>query len=259
MSSDVRILYDSDTWDAATITSSSEESDLVDGNVVDDFVGKVWRTTADSAEWIKFDLGAAAKLTCFSLFGFNLTAAATVTLEANATDSWATPSYSQALTIATDSDAVVLERVVLFLDQTYRWWRLTIADAANTDTYVQIGRIKAGEYYEPARTVTDGVGERISDPSQGDSPAGTHTHYRERKAYREIAIQFRFALRVQADKMYAIFRKVGIRTPIVFALDPTNKPSADSMYCHMTGPLPRVKSLVQYYQLGPLGLMEITE
>ena len=73
MSEKIRFLYDADTWDAATISSSSEAGDLVDDNAVHDFVAKPWRTTGDSAEWIKFDLGSAQQITCFCLFGFNLT------------------------------------------------------------------------------------------------------------------------------------------------------------------------------------------
>ena len=109
MASNARILYNMDTWDAATITGSSQaNTDLVPANVVHDHVSKMWRTTGKASENIVFDLGTATNITVFSMFTFNLTASATVTLQANASDSWGSPSYSQALTIATDADGNVL-------------------------------------------------------------------------------------------------------------------------------------------------------
>ena len=87
-----RILYNMDTWDGATITGSSQaNTDLVPGNVVHDHVSKMWRTTGKASENIVFDLGTATKITVFSMFTFNLTASATVTLQANASNSWGRP------------------------------------------------------------------------------------------------------------------------------------------------------------------------
>ena len=114
-----RILYNLDTWDAATVTGSSQaNADLVPANVLHDHVSKLWRTTGKASENIVFDLGTATNITVFSMFTFNLTASATVTLQANSANSWGSPAYSQALTIATDADGNVLQRLVFFLNQT---------------------------------------------------------------------------------------------------------------------------------------------
>ena len=108
-----RILYNLDTWDAATVTGSSQaNTDLVPANVLHDHVSKLWRTTGKASENIVFDLGTATNITVFSMFTFNLTASATVTLQANSANSWGSPAYSQALTIATDADGNVLQRLV---------------------------------------------------------------------------------------------------------------------------------------------------
>ena len=176
MASNARILYNMDTWDAATITGSSQaNTDLVPANVVHDHVSKMWRTTGKASENIVFDLGTATKITVFSMFTFNLTSAATVTLQANASDSWGSPSYSQVLTIATDADSAVHQRIVFFLDQTYRYFRLLLADAGNADTYLQIGRIAAGEYYETTRNINQGFNISMFDPSEGDRVPGRQT------------------------------------------------------------------------------------
>ena len=257
----IRILYDFDTWDAATITSSSEaSSDLADDNVIHDFVGKVWRTTGDTAEWIKFDMGAQTSLTCIGLFNFNLTSAATVTLEGNASDSWGAPSYSQALTIVTDSDSNVFKRLVYFPSGfNYRWARITFADAANSDGYIQIGRIAAGAYYEPPRTISEQYKLAMYDPSEGDVVPGRQTTFRTRNRYRRASVEFSYINQTQADKMYTMFDKVGNSSPLVLVLDPTSRPSKDSMYCYMATPLDLVNLLVSQFGVHQLVFEEKTE
>ena len=245
-----RLLYNADTWDAATITSSSETGDLVDDNIIHDFIGKPWRTTGDSSEWIKFDLATATKLTCIGIFGHNFTSAATVTLEANATDSWGAPSYSQALTIAVDGDSVVFDRLVFFLDQTYRWWRLTVVDAANPDTYIQIGRIMAGEYYEPPRSVSQGFTIAVMDPSEGGGQAGQQAAYRQQPKYRQAQAAFAFINQTQRDKFEALFRKIGRTEPLILALDPSTRASEDSLYCHLASPLSLAHLVAASYNVG---------
>jgi len=257
----MRILYNSDTWDAATITSSSEAGDLVDDYVVNDFLGRPWRTTGDSAEWIKFDLGAATEITCIGLFGLNVTSAATVTLQAHTSDSWASPDLDQTLTVATDSDSTALAQIVYFptANNTKRWWRVTFADAANPDGYIEVGRIKAGAYYEPARGYSDGSSIEWVDPSEGSTVAGTLTAYRERTLYREASLQFRYMTRTQRDKWDAIFRKVGRRKPVVLSLRPATYPTHDSLYCTLSTPMSIVREMVDVHHSGALVWREVTE
>jgi len=256
----MRILYNADTWDAATITASTEaNSDLAGTNVIHDHVAKKWRATGDTAEWVKFDLGGATKLTCVALFGFNFSSAATVTLEANASDSWGSPSYSQALTIATDADSNVLSRLVFFLDQTYQWWRITIADASNADGYVEVGRIIAGEYYEPTRGHRDAFSIDMVDPSEGVRAPGRQTFFKARNKFRRFSVGFDLYDQTQADKLSAIFDKIGTSEPCVVALDPSNRPSKDSGYCYLVTPLNQAHAFVARYNTATLVFEEKTE
>lgn len=248
----VRILYNVDTWDAATVSSSSSTGDLTETNLVDDFLKRAWRSTGVSSEWIKFDLGSATNITCIGLFDFNFTSAATVTLEANATDAWGAPSYSQALTIATDSDGNVIKRLVYFLDQTYRWWRIAIADAGNADGYVEVGRVMGGAYWEPTRTVSEGVKVMYVDPSNAGNADGRQRSVQQLTPFRRASVQFRFVDATQADKLRTVYDKVGRHTPIILALDPTNRPSKDSMFCVFDSGVDTVYALADYYHQGTL-------
>ena len=255
-----RILYNMDTWDGATITGSSQaNADLVPANVVHDHVSKMWRTTGKASENIVFDLGTATKITAFSMFTFNLTSGATVTLQANASNSWGSPSYSQALTIATDADGAVLPRIVYFLDQTYRYWRVLLADSGNTATYLQIGRIAAGEYYELTRNINQNFNITMYDPSEGDRVPGRQTFFRNRNRYRRATVKYNLQSQAQTDKLSAIMLKTGNSRPLVLALDPTDRPSKDSMYCYLETPLSQAHQFIGNYSTAQLVYEEKTE
>lgn len=256
----IRILYDSDTWDAATITSSSETGDLADDNVVDDRVAKPWRTTGVSSEWIKFDLGSAVSLTCLGMFGFNLTSSATVTLQANSIDDWTTPPFDQTLTLVTDTDGNVLERLVHFPSTSaYQYWRVTFADASNSDGYIEVGRIKAGSYYEPSRNFREDFSVAFVDPSQGEEQPGIVGTWRERTIFRQASVSFEFMSETQFREFETLYRKVGKRKPIIVALDPINRPSKMSMYCTLKDTLPLRHILVEQYGTGTIVFEEKVE
>lgn len=255
-----RIVYNFDAWDGATITSSSEAStDLADDNVVHDFVSLPWRTTGDTSEWVKFDLGSATAITCVGIFAHNLTSAATVTLQANASDSWGSPSYSQVLPVATDADGVVVPHIVYYLSQNYRWWRVTFADAANTDTYIQVGVIRGGAYYEVSRNYNSALPVQYIDPSEGAVTPGRQDHKRQRSRYRRATLGFTLQDRTQADKLRAIVTKIGTSKPCILGLDATNYPTAESMYCYMRTPLSLAHRFNQLWDTGSLVFEEVTE
>jgi len=241
--SNVRFLY-THKFDTGTITSSSEaSSSLADDNVVHDFVSKQWRTTADTGQWIKFDLTTPGKITMLAIFGHNLSSGATVTIEANATDSWVTPSYSHAMTW----NALAM---VEFLDQTYRWWRITIEDNGNDDGYIEIGRICAGEYYEPGVNISQELQKKIVDPSFYQESEGRQGYAIDKTPYRTFDVQFTGISRTQQGELETMFRAVKTTGYLALALDPDNYPEADTIYCRMTTPLA--------HALGALGYGDVS-
>lgn len=233
----LEILYNTDTADAATITSSTEVGDLVDDNVVDDDVGKVWRSDTDGgagAEWIKFDMGSAVQMDTLGIFGHNLTSGATVTLQANATDSWGSPTLDETLTLATDADSVVFPKLVdSTFDQTLRYWRLTFVDASNPDSYIELGRVKLGVSYAPPRGFRDGVDISPSDPSEGAPQPGRSTAWREHTEFQRVSLSMPQQTEAQARKMLAMYRKVGKRVPVVLQVDPANYPTEMSFFARI--------------------------
>ena len=258
MSSCARILYNTDIFDAATITASTYIGDLTAANIVNDLLGWAWRSTSTTA-WVKFNLGQARLLTQVSLFGCNFTALAYVYVQANATDVWTSPSYSAAVPVVVNSDGVALRQLTLFLSQTYQWWRISITDTTNTAGYLQIGRVKAGQFYEFPRNMSDGFGITKTDPSEGIERPGTLTQWRQRTPYRRAELSFAHLGATQAAKMNAIVDKVGRHKPLVLCLDPDADPTGLSLYCRLTSPLYTVYELVNVYTQGNLVFEEITE
>jgi hypothetical protein len=104
-------------------------------------------------EWIKWDLGASSNPDIFLAIGkknqaIKISESATLKLQGNATDTWASPSYDQ--TITYDEQALIdlktsgddgLHASAL------RYWRLSIVDKANSNGYVELSNVYLGEYY----------------------------------------------------------------------------------------------------------------
>lgn len=225
----VRFLH-SFIFDSATITSSSEVAGLPDDNVVDDFVAKKWRTTGDTGEWIKFDLGSEKDITMIALFGYNLTSGATVTLQANSEDNWTSAPYSKAITWNERA-------LVKFIAEKYQWWRIYFEDAANPDTYIEIGRICCGAYYMPPVNIDQEVQKKIVDPSFIQESEGRQGYAIEKEEYRVYDIRFTGIDRTQQGALETMFRAVKNINVLVFALDPDNYPEEDTLYCKLITPL----------------------
>jgi len=258
--SKMRLLYNTDTWDAATVTSSSELGSQPDTNALTDYIGAPWRASGDSAEWIKFDLGGATEITQISLLGLSLTAAATVTVEAHTSDSWGAPDLSQVIAISTDADSVVYQRLTAYLtaNNTKQWWRITFADAANPSGRIVVGRIKGGAYYEVPRNIDEGFFVQHADPSEGAQSPGTLAPIRKRTGYRILTVTFSHIVKTQRRKMEAIFSNVGNNTPLVVGYDPDEGESECSMFCRLLTPLNTAYNMINDFGQGALVFEEIT-
>ncbi len=135
----MRFYYDN-KWigTGGTITASSEASGYPVTALDDYIVATKWRATSDSDEWVKIDFGSAVSITDVTIIDHNFTNAATVKIQGNASDSWGSPSVDETITWR---DYIMDKN---FTGGSYQWWRVHIADAANTDTYVELGYLFIG-------------------------------------------------------------------------------------------------------------------
>lgn len=130
----------------AAVSASSAVSTLPAANAVNYLKQKVWRSTGCSSEWLKFDLGSASAIRLMAIIGHNLTSGATIHFQMNATDVWTSPSVD---ITATWNAAMILYEWTA--DQSYRWIRITIADASNPDGFVEVGVAWGGVETSPTR------------------------------------------------------------------------------------------------------------
>ena len=122
-----------DTWQFSTKATYGRERLL-------DFDRKtVWRATGDTSENLVIDLGSAQQVTAFVLSDHNLTSGASIKLQGNAADVWGAPTYDS-------GNITVQDPLYLYLDRTFQYWRVLIADAANPDGYIEAAGLFLGTY-----------------------------------------------------------------------------------------------------------------
>jgi hypothetical protein len=205
---------------AYTLTASSSDTSFPVANLQKYHRGKVWRATAKAAEWVKLDLGSAKDVDSFAMLfpaaGHKFSASPTLKLQGNATDSWATPSVD--ITLSVDATYGIVTHF-FSSTQTYRWWRVTLADASSTYAYVEIGKIVLAKATQLTQLPQLGFTESVSDPSLIDvTPYG--------QVYADVypkrrAVKFSYEYITQADyqSLVTLYRTLGTTTPITVALD----------------------------------------
>jgi len=126
----------------ATLTASSANANYPVANVIALPISKPWRTTGDTSESLLMNLGSAKAFDLVAIVGHNLTSAATITFSAGTTD--ACSDYSTPITWREKTAFKLLSAT-----QTYQYAKITIADAANTYTWLQIGYVVLGAKVSP--------------------------------------------------------------------------------------------------------------
>ena len=160
---------------ATDIQSSSEANGFQMESVLGGSLNTVWRTDSDINQYIWGDLGQARPINFVAVMGHNFRSDQTLTLQCRIDDvsSFASPAFN----VTQDKDDIIgldgasgpfpaLHIFWLPSTITYRYWRLDISQSANPDTYLEVGRILVGEYYEPNYSMDLGYRLIIKDKSR---------------------------------------------------------------------------------------------
>lgn len=107
-----------------------------------------WKSTGIADENIVVNYGAATNITAVALHDHNFSDSATVKFQANASDSWGSPSVDYTFTSITDP-------LVYYLDQTYQYNRWLIQDGSNTNNYLQVGNLMHTTYLQLEKIQAD--------------------------------------------------------------------------------------------------------
>ncbi len=198
------LIAGSRTFDAGTLEASTAvAANYPLSNLLDLQPGRKARFSTPAAVHIEGDLGSAQPLTFAVVIGHNLSAAATVRLRLADTqgDLTADPDFDSGAVDAYPASGKppgeVQHSLLSFAEQSYRWWRIDIADSGNPDGYVQIGRVILAEAFAPSVNIDFGGGIGIIDPSPIDEGVAGHLHPLQRPTHRVQTLPFR--LQTKAD------------------------------------------------------------
>lgn len=231
MADKVRFLLSS-VHDVSTLSEASQKTGLPSENVQDQLIRKVYRTTSKSAQYVVFDAGGATGFNCFFVGNINFTKNAVIKVQANASNSWTTPSVDVTITMETDKLGNPVPKLAHFWDsvQSYRYARFYFDDGGNATSSLEIGRIMFGRYTEPLYNTRDGFRKRFIDPSRGSKTRGRQSYWNERRKYMELSYSVAYAPTAQQNELQSIYSQVGRHDSFVLFYSPESNPVLDTIY-----------------------------
>lgn len=174
-------------------------------------------------EWVVLDLSSSEEVDSFAMFfdpisGPKLSNAATLRLQANATNTWASPAVDVALSIDNDFDVV---SHFFSSSQTYRYWRVKIVDPANANLYVELGKIVLGKGTQLTYMPANAFEHQVMDQSKTQENDYGHRYtdiYPPRKSF---SIEYQALPYTDVKTLEQAYRRNGKTTPVLLAMDPT--------------------------------------
>lgn len=134
--------------EGSELTASTSNAQYPVSNILDNRRTKTYRSTSNS-DSIVIDMQTSEECDSFALVdnwqaGFGVTS---VTLEANGSDSWASPAFTQSITL----DETFGVSITKFSPQTYRYWRIVVT---STLGYCELSNVFLGK---SSKITTNGV------------------------------------------------------------------------------------------------------
>lgn len=195
---------------AATDTSSATSltGSLVAIHTEESIVFDLQTTEAVDSVALVFDLTNGPKFT----------SSAVLTIQANATNVWTSPSVSQVLTIDSTYDVATH---FFTSDQSYRYWRLKVVDPKNPDLYVEVSKVILSKGTQLAQNPDTGFASSAVDRSKISETDYGHRYTDIYPRLRSESFSFTNAPGTDAATFDAIHARLGAVVPLAVALDPT--------------------------------------
>lgn len=230
---------------ATVITASSSDATYPSSNLKLLPITKVWRsaTAALSAVTLLFDFGSAMTVNVVGLINANLTSAATLTIAAGTTS--ATSDFSATMSYVRLYDWVRW----LTTSQSYRYWKFTITDAANSDNFLEVGYPVLGNATVLVTAFTQNW-EQIDEYESllTESEFGVR-HAAELFNRNRFRFDFNNKPQSEMDTIRTVFTTAKMNiTPLLFMTD-TVTPLHDGAFGTFTGPFVRMRNLTDSVSL----------
>ena len=226
--------------DGVTLTATSAAGDYAVSNLVSTQPGKLWRSTSAAAQTITGDLGEDKRINGFVLYAHNLSndgsATVQLTLSNNsghtdqvydttveATDplyGWGEGPYGMEGYGGYSDEGWQQQFTTIWIASTQvaRYFRLIITDTANSDNYVEAGRIKLGQYVDVRYRYGYDMG--WTEQTEIIRTRGGALRSDNRPTYRYANIQTSILDKISEGDILEIFRDVGKRGDAVWSAFP---------------------------------------
>lgn len=218
--------------DQAAITAGSVQSGFPATNLQTPQPGTHWRSAGLGDLYLELNFGASPPALDFVCLGaHNGQAAATWRVRAAASqgDLTASPGYDSGAgslfpTTRPDLDdwPLLWSYRHLAAPETYRWWRIDVADAGNTDGFFKAGRIILDRAFQPARNISYGWGVELIDDSPRAAALGGQLWPSPRNAIRRaLNGSLRFLDEDEAyGAVHELVRRRGASRDVIVVRDP---------------------------------------
>lgn len=213
----------------ALFSADSQSATLPASHLADPVVGKVWRSSGQTAASLTIDFGAVVTLDVLALFGCKLDGSDTIRHRLSMDD----PESGDLLdTGAQASDIAEGYGAHLhWLPETVsaRYWRVDIdAPSRNAEGFFDIGRAWAGSAFQPLRNYSYQASESWIDPSViTRAPESGVEQVDKRPAYRQAAFALDHLTPEEARQLKEMDRVAGISGQVLFVPDPASATLAE--------------------------------
>ena len=208
----MRIAYTNLVTAATAPTASTAEALFPITNVQNQRLASKWRSTTSTVANVVVDLGSAQAIDVVAVFGHNASVAGTtISIQANATDSWGSPSINTSLTII--AGAPILRYFTSAM--TYRYWRFLTTETVAT--FIESGAYWLGTFttIDPSSRVGYSVAKRRSDTV---AYSRDHQKYAtEGVGWREFRLQFPRTSGTALTNILSMFDAAGLHGSMIFS------------------------------------------
>jgi hypothetical protein len=240
------ILMTNETTTNASLTANSNVINYPVTNLLDSRLTRVFRTDSNTTAEVVFDNVTAVAVTSICIANHNISSSVTtLKVQGNATDSWGAPSVDETLTY---SSGIITKQ---FTGGSYRYWRIQVVDATNSDGYIQIGRAWVGVSYDMPGIGTTITHDKTSTSRKSTSVSG-QTYLDKRYLYETVNTTFPVVSHAEKLEIFdTVFEQTDIGVPFFVTFDETGS-DLGTMYVTLDDNGYRATLLINpaYYTIG---------
>lgn len=278
----MRILYNNYVLDGTYSATNENPNYTVIDAFEDSRLSRYMRTTG-TATAITFDLLSDKTVDYVGIVGHNLSPTATIMLYGNSVNSFSSPpasftvNHNTVISQSINDSSIDNSNFFLLVDEydnfivdefgnyivgliytsTYRYWQLTISDAANADGYLQISKVYLGDYLQMSHMAKNQKIPTASTSTKTENPTG-QVYGDKGIVYKYGTVNLPFVTddeKIDIDEMFDAVDKI---VPFLFLIWENDLTFQPAIYSLLTSDLDwqRVEGTTQRYWSVNLGFKE---